>query len=189
MTAFTVAKDGLQDPWVRAGSRMALQRRILRLGKPPRRWKTPSFAASIKRKITEVIAYLTLLGILMFWYSCWTFKSSSVYNAENSRCLKAAAFLNMTHFAGKHVRFMFKGDLWIVKWAWRIGFMEKMGSSVELSSLPCSTMLEKEVDGRVYIQRVAFGWLFLGCWCGTLYFLMYQMYSVPDFRYVFLVCF
>ncbi|XP_050292649.1 fanconi-associated nuclease 1 homolog [Quercus robur] len=52
--SLTVAEDGLQDPWVRAGSRMALQRRILRLGKPPRRWKTPSFSASIKRKITEV---------------------------------------------------------------------------------------------------------------------------------------
>ncbi|KAM3708593.1 hypothetical protein ACJW30_02G108300 [Castanea mollissima] len=52
--SLTAAEDGLQDPWVRAGSRMALQRRILRLGKPPRRWKTPSFAASIKRKITEV---------------------------------------------------------------------------------------------------------------------------------------
>ncbi|XP_030974220.1 fanconi-associated nuclease 1 homolog isoform X1 [Quercus lobata] len=52
--SLTVAEDGLQDPWVRAGSRMALQMRILRLGKPPRRWKTPSFSASIKRKITEV---------------------------------------------------------------------------------------------------------------------------------------
>ncbi|KAG6667571.1 fanconi-associated nuclease 1 homolog isoform X1 [Carya illinoinensis] len=52
--SLAVAEDGLQDPWVRAGSRMALQKRILRLGKPPRRWKTPSFSASIKRKITEV---------------------------------------------------------------------------------------------------------------------------------------
>ncbi|XP_020520348.1 fanconi-associated nuclease 1 homolog isoform X2 [Amborella trichopoda] len=49
-----VAEGGLTDPWVRAGSRMALQRRVLRLGKPPRRWKTPSFAKSIKRKIKEV---------------------------------------------------------------------------------------------------------------------------------------
>ncbi|KAJ6729158.1 FANCONI-ASSOCIATED NUCLEASE 1 [Salix viminalis] len=49
-----VAEDGLLDPWVRAGSRMALQRRVLRLGKPPRRWKAPSFSSSIKRKIREV---------------------------------------------------------------------------------------------------------------------------------------
>lgn len=54
--SLAVAEDGLQDPWVRAGSRMALQKRILRLGKPPRRWKTPSFSASIKRKITEVLS-------------------------------------------------------------------------------------------------------------------------------------
>ncbi|XP_038889850.1 fanconi-associated nuclease 1 homolog isoform X2 [Benincasa hispida] len=52
--SLSVAERGLLDPWVRAGSRMGLQRRILRLGKPPRRWKIPSFADSIKRKITEV---------------------------------------------------------------------------------------------------------------------------------------
>ncbi|XP_024192278.1 fanconi-associated nuclease 1 homolog isoform X2 [Rosa chinensis] len=49
-----VAENGLLDEWVRAGSRVALQRRVLRLGKPPRRWKTPSFAESVKRKIMEV---------------------------------------------------------------------------------------------------------------------------------------
>ncbi|KAJ4723045.1 Fanconi-associated nuclease [Melia azedarach] len=43
-----------KDPWVRAGSRVALQRRVLRLGKPPRRWKIPSFTEFIKRKIPEV---------------------------------------------------------------------------------------------------------------------------------------
>lgn len=59
--SLSVAENGLLDPWVRAGSRMALQRRILRLGKPPRRWKTPSFAESIKRKITEVSNYTWLL--------------------------------------------------------------------------------------------------------------------------------
>ncbi|KAL5758235.1 hypothetical protein ACOSP7_020846 [Xanthoceras sorbifolium] len=52
--SLSVAEEGLMDPWVRAGSRMALQRRVLRLGKPPRRWKTPSFSESIHRKITEV---------------------------------------------------------------------------------------------------------------------------------------
>ncbi|XP_073151250.1 fanconi-associated nuclease 1 homolog isoform X2 [Henckelia pumila] len=48
------AEDGLLDSWVRAGSRVALQRRVLRLGKPPRRWKIPSYSSSIKRKIFEV---------------------------------------------------------------------------------------------------------------------------------------
>ena len=53
--SLSVAEDGLLDPWVRAGSRTALQRRVLRLGKPPRRWKIPSFSESVKRKIIEVI--------------------------------------------------------------------------------------------------------------------------------------
>lgn len=57
-----VAEDGLLDPWVRAGSRTALQRRVLRLGKPPRRWKIPSFSESIKRKIPEVIANYLFKG-------------------------------------------------------------------------------------------------------------------------------
>ncbi|CAN6572874.1 unnamed protein product [Malus baccata var. baccata] len=52
--SLSVAENGLLDQWVRAGSRVALQRRVLRLGKPPRRWKTPSFAESVKRKIVEV---------------------------------------------------------------------------------------------------------------------------------------
>ncbi|XP_010326919.2 fanconi-associated nuclease 1 homolog isoform X1 [Solanum lycopersicum] len=49
-----VAEKGLLDSWVRAGCIVALQRRVLRLGKPPRRWKTPSFSNSINRKIVEV---------------------------------------------------------------------------------------------------------------------------------------
>ncbi|PHU21266.1 Fanconi-associated nuclease 1 -like protein [Capsicum chinense] len=49
-----VAEKGLLDPWVRSGSIVALQRRVLRLGKPPRRWKTPSFSDSLNRKIVEV---------------------------------------------------------------------------------------------------------------------------------------
>lgn len=41
-----VAEDGLLNPGVRAGSRVAhaLQSRVLQLGKPPRRWKTPSYS-------------------------------------------------------------------------------------------------------------------------------------------------
>ncbi|TKY64935.1 Fanconi-associated nuclease 1-like [Spatholobus suberectus] len=49
-----IAENGLLDTWIRAGSRMALQRRVLRLGKPPRRWKVPSFSTSALRKIPEV---------------------------------------------------------------------------------------------------------------------------------------
>ncbi|KAI8009719.1 hypothetical protein LOK49_LG06G02228 [Camellia lanceoleosa] len=46
------SRDGLLDPRVRAGSRTALQR-VLRLRKPLRRSKTPSFSESVRRKITE----------------------------------------------------------------------------------------------------------------------------------------
>ena len=60
--SLSVAEAGLLDPWVRAGSRMALQRRVLRLGKPPRRWKTPSFSESIKRKIIEVFLNFSFCG-------------------------------------------------------------------------------------------------------------------------------
>lgn len=49
-----VAEKGIDDTWVRAGDQMALQRRILRLGKPPRRWKKPAFAKTVGRKIKEV---------------------------------------------------------------------------------------------------------------------------------------
>ncbi|CAI9089801.1 OLC1v1024441C1 [Oldenlandia corymbosa var. corymbosa] len=49
-----VAEDALLDEWVRSGARVGLQRRVLRLGRPPRRWKTPSFSKSLRRKITEV---------------------------------------------------------------------------------------------------------------------------------------
>ncbi|CAL9118892.1 unnamed protein product [Musa textilis] len=51
--SLSVAEEGILDPWVRAGSRIALQRRVLRLGKPPRRWRIPDYADSVKRKIKE----------------------------------------------------------------------------------------------------------------------------------------
>lgn len=63
-----VAEDGILDPWVRAGSKLALQRRVLRLGKPPRRWKTPSYSKSLKRKIAEVNSPLVALSHA-FWQS------------------------------------------------------------------------------------------------------------------------
>ncbi|EFJ11046.1 hypothetical protein SELMODRAFT_426715 [Selaginella moellendorffii] len=45
-----VAENGLSDFNVRGGDRIALQRRVLRLGKPPRRWKVPPYAALLKKK-------------------------------------------------------------------------------------------------------------------------------------------
>ncbi|KAH7655665.1 Phosphodiesterase I protein [Dioscorea alata] len=52
--SLSVAEEGELDPWVRAGSKMALQRRIVRLAKPPRRWRVPNCAQFLKRKIKEV---------------------------------------------------------------------------------------------------------------------------------------
>ena len=49
-----VAEAALADEHVRGGERLDLQRRILRLGKPPRRWKTPPWAASLPRDPPEV---------------------------------------------------------------------------------------------------------------------------------------
>ncbi|KAF7150610.1 hypothetical protein RHSIM_Rhsim02G0071300 [Rhododendron simsii] len=77
--SLSVAEDGLLDPSVRAGSRMALQRRVLRLGKPPRRWKTPSFSESVKRKITEVHVQGRPLN-------CRTGMKSRFYGEDGEQC-------------------------------------------------------------------------------------------------------
>lgn len=52
--SLSIAEKGVDDPWIRAGSKMALQKRVLRLGKPPRRWKIPSYAETVMRKIKEI---------------------------------------------------------------------------------------------------------------------------------------
>ncbi len=49
-----MAEAALADEWVINGDRIALQRRVLRLGKPPRRWKRPSWAAVAMREPLEV---------------------------------------------------------------------------------------------------------------------------------------
>lgn len=67
--SLSVAETGLDDPWVRAGSRISLQRRVLRLGKPPRRWKVPSFSESVKRKIPEVVTCCFMLHVRNFLIS------------------------------------------------------------------------------------------------------------------------
>lgn len=60
-----MAEAALADEWVTNGDRIALQRRILRLGKPPRRWKRPHWAAVAMREPLEVglaSAYALLPG-------------------------------------------------------------------------------------------------------------------------------
>jgi Fanconi-associated nuclease 1 len=45
----------LADSWVRGGDLLGLQRRLLRLGKPPRRWKRPSWATAVGWEPPEVV--------------------------------------------------------------------------------------------------------------------------------------
>ncbi|GMH37362.1 hypothetical protein BSKO_05235 [Bryopsis sp. KO-2023] len=52
--ALEVCESSLADAWVRHGDRYSIQRRILRLGKPPRRWKKPVWASAVLREPPEV---------------------------------------------------------------------------------------------------------------------------------------
>ncbi|XP_009592314.1 fanconi-associated nuclease 1 homolog isoform X2 [Nicotiana tomentosiformis] len=87
-----VAEKGLLDPWVRAGSRVALQRRVLRLGKPPRRWRTPSFSSSVKRKIVEVHVQGRPLN-------CKTGVKNVFYGEDGDRC--GVEELALQYYAGE----------------------------------------------------------------------------------------
>lgn len=49
-----VAEKGVGDPWIRSGDRVALQRRVVRLSKPPRRWRKPPYAEALEMKFQEV---------------------------------------------------------------------------------------------------------------------------------------
>lgn len=52
--ALEIGEAALADESLSPGDRLALQRRVLRLGKPPRRWKKPSWAAAAQREPREV---------------------------------------------------------------------------------------------------------------------------------------
>ncbi|KFM28553.1 Fanconi-associated nuclease 1-like protein [Auxenochlorella protothecoides] len=52
--ALEMAEAGLADDWLSHGDRLALQRRVLRLAKPPRRWKRPAWAGSVAPEPREV---------------------------------------------------------------------------------------------------------------------------------------
>lgn len=51
--ALEIAETALADESLSPGDRLSLQRRVLRLGKPPRRWKRPSWAAAAQRETRE----------------------------------------------------------------------------------------------------------------------------------------
>ena len=52
--AVQIAEAALADEHVTHGDRLALQRRVLRLGKPPRRWRRPPWAAAALSEPLEV---------------------------------------------------------------------------------------------------------------------------------------
>lgn len=49
-----IAEAALADEWVTHGDRLSLQRRVLRLGKPPRRWRKPPWAATALQEPREI---------------------------------------------------------------------------------------------------------------------------------------
>ena len=52
--AAQIAEAALADEHVTHGDRLSLQRRVLRLGKPPRRWRRPPWAAAAMSEPQEV---------------------------------------------------------------------------------------------------------------------------------------
>lgn len=52
--ALETAEAALADAFVRHGDLLAIRRRVLRLGKPPRRWKRPAWAAAVAAEPAEV---------------------------------------------------------------------------------------------------------------------------------------
>lgn len=85
------AEAGLYDPRIRNGDRVALQRRVLRLGKPPRRWKKPSFADALARACKEVIITGRPLN-------CKTGVKSRFYGYNDQQC--TVEELALQYYAG-----------------------------------------------------------------------------------------
>mmetsp|Transcript_4226 Transcript_4226/g.11389 ORF Transcript_4226/g.11389 Transcript_4226/m.11389 type:complete len:344 (-) Transcript_4226:863-1894(-) len=71
--ALLAAEAALKDPWVKLGDRLDLQRRVLRLGRPPRRWKRPNWATSVLTDPPEIVIeakpLASNLGIKSRFYS------------------------------------------------------------------------------------------------------------------------
>lgn len=87
-----VAEAALNDPTIRHGDRVALQRRVLRLGKPPRRWKKPPYAAALMRSCKEVFIRGRPLN-------CVTGVKSRFYGFDGQQC--SVEELALQHYAGE----------------------------------------------------------------------------------------
>ncbi|CAD7696975.1 unnamed protein product [Ostreobium quekettii] len=61
--ALECCETALADEWLRHGDKLGIQRRILRLGKPPRRWRRPAWAPIAMQEPREVQIWATPVTI------------------------------------------------------------------------------------------------------------------------------
>eukprot|EP00850_Spirogloea_muscicola_P009276 SM000052S17668 [mRNA] locus=s52:48375:53421:+ [translate_table: standard] len=85
-----VAEAGVDDPWVRGGDRVALQRRVVRLSRPPRRWRPPHYAAAVTKACPEI----RILGRPL---NCEMGVKSRFYGFDNQQC--GVEQLALQHYA------------------------------------------------------------------------------------------
>lgn len=60
--ALAASEAALLDPFVRFGDKLGLQRRVIRLGKPPRRWKKPAWASELLWEPREKVIFSSPLA-------------------------------------------------------------------------------------------------------------------------------
>lgn len=90
--SLVIAEAGLNDCRIRHGDRVALQRRVLRLGKPPRRWKKPPFAKALAQSCKEV----TITGRPL---NCQIGTKSRFYGYDDDQC--SVEELALQYYAGE----------------------------------------------------------------------------------------
>eukprot|EP00850_Spirogloea_muscicola_P018365 SM000167S02978 [mRNA] locus=s167:251131:256223:- [translate_table: standard] len=88
--SLSVAEAGVDDPWVRGGDRVALQRRVVRLSRPPRRWRPPHYAAAVTKACPEI----RILGRPL---NCEMGVKSRFYGFDNQQC--GVEQLALQHYA------------------------------------------------------------------------------------------
>lgn len=88
-----VAEMGVNDPSIRGGDLVALQRRVVRLSKPPRRWKKPPYADALELKVEEVIIVWPCLASYLI------IKHKGTYILLS----RVAAFLRCIYFEHFHI--------------------------------------------------------------------------------------
>ncbi|GLI71599.1 hypothetical protein VaNZ11_016863 [Volvox africanus] len=138
--ALQVAEAALTDPWIRHGDRLALQRRVLRLGKPPRRWRRPPWAATALAEPREVVVSAIMMKGAAGVKSCFAVPSargngdSGGSSADGSSRMVSVEELALLHYgsaAGGGWRGVHsEGGVWTTLWAllfWEVLFMDVPG--------------------------------------------------------------